>query len=192
MLAKALVLVLLFAALASRTGYKLTARVFGSWVATAGGCATGSGVWLHAVVFAVLAGAAMRALWRRRRYNEGYSFLDWQKGYKEVTAARKSLRDRKKARTARYNEAKARGDHIGMRRYRADVGKQMKESEGKYNTYVGNSRMATQAKCPKGWTASDADMCCEQWWPDSRAQRCKTLSTGAVWDRTWRAKKFNE
>jgi hypothetical protein len=228
MLAKALLLVLLFAAVGSRAGYKLTSRAFGRWVANAGGCATGSGVALHAVVFALLAGVLMRAMVRRRR--DGYArgqtddhiegkdkkkksvetlfgflpgftaMLAAVKGKKkgkldgtpEQLAARESLRARKKSRKARYDESKARGDHLGMQRYADDVDVQRKKHADDYVTSFETTRKLVQKACPQGWKASGADICCEQWWPDERAQRCKNLSTGAVWDRTWRAKKFNE
>ena len=72
MLSKALALVLLFVAVASRQTYQLTSRLAGRWVANAGGCASPSGLWLHAVVFALLAGVLMRAL-RPRRF-EGIGF----------------------------------------------------------------------------------------------------------------------
>lgn len=67
MLFKALLLVVLFAAVASRGSYKLTSRVFGGWVANAGGCATESGALLHGVVFVALAAAVMRLAFRRHR-----------------------------------------------------------------------------------------------------------------------------
>ena len=219
MLAKLLVLVVLFAALASRTGYKLTSRVFGSWVANAGGCATGSGVALHALVFAVLAVVLMRAMWHGRRRHEGIAAYDQTAercpGYKpdtgyvfvynpatnmcdQIPEARDKLKRRKKARESRYNDAKARGDHLSMLRYRDDIGKQNK-FWGNFSTAVENKRANVQSQCPANWTASGEDMCCERWWPDSRKQRCKTVrgnNKGKVWDRDWghgwRAKKLGE
>ena len=100
-----------------------------------------------------------------------------------------SLRKRKVVREQRYADAKARGDHIGMQRYSASVGKIVKQDKG----FLGGiDWKRARLRCPPGWKASGDDMCCEQWWPDGRAQKCKTMSTGAVWSRTWKAKKLGQ
>ncbi len=191
MLVKAVVLVALFSALASRDAYKLTSRALGRWVAGAGGCASPAGVALHAVVFAGLAWLVMRGLYARG----GFEGLGAAKAIKRV-----SLRKRKKARKARYDDAKARGDRLGMVRYEDNIGAAVKVTDKKtgrswidrWNKAV----TAQEARCPKGWKLLDSDMCCEQWWPDGRKQRCKTLSTGKVWDRDWghgwQAKKLGQ
>ena len=82
-----------------------------------------------------------------------------------------------------------------MQRYADDVGKQAQRTPN-YLAVMDLERSDVQKACPVGWKASGHDMCCEQWWPDARAQRCKTLSSGKVWDRDWghgwRAKKLGE
>lgn len=100
-----------------------------------------------------------------------------------------SLMNRRDARKARYAEAKARGDHIGMQRYDPRIEKIVKQHGAAWFKGIEAKRAI---KCPANWSASGDDMCCERWWPKTRAQRCKTPSTGKVWDRTWTAKRFNE
>jgi hypothetical protein len=191
MLVKAVVLVALFSALASRDAYKLTSRALGRWVAGAGGCASPAGVALHAVVFAGLAWLVMRGLHARGGFE----------GLSGSAARRKSLRDRRKARKARYADAKARGDTFGMLRYNDNVGRVAKVVNktigGKgYVNLLDDTVADKKVLCPKGWNLLASDMCCEQWWPDGRKQRCKTLSTGKVWDRDWghgwQAKKLGQ
>lgn len=225
MLVHVLIAVVLFAAFASRGAYGLTARALGRWVADAGGCATRRGVLLHAVLFAAAAWAVMRAWYRRREgMCSDCSHLDNYMGGgfrcnrvndlccnnrvcidtngqqvglpAETVAARTSLRKRKKARAARYADARARGDMFGKLRYNKNVGAVNKFAKGSFNAAIQNAKAGAQRRCPANWEAQGTDMCCERWWPDDRKQRCKTLSTGKVWDRDWghgwRAKKFNE
>lgn len=49
---KLVILAILFAIVASPMTYGITRDIFGSWVASPSGCASGGGVLLHAVVFA--------------------------------------------------------------------------------------------------------------------------------------------
>jgi hypothetical protein len=51
MLQKAIVLALLFVAVASPATYKLTSSVLGRWIASSAGCATQAGALVHAAVF---------------------------------------------------------------------------------------------------------------------------------------------
>jgi hypothetical protein len=56
----------LYLAVASPSAYKLTRNIAGSWIASADGLATTSGLFLHALVFVIVVGFLMP---RRSRYD---------------------------------------------------------------------------------------------------------------------------
>lgn len=57
---KLLIMALIFAIVASPVTYGITRDIFGSWVASPSGCASGGGVILHAAVFA----GVLYVLWK--------------------------------------------------------------------------------------------------------------------------------
>ena len=68
---KLVILAVLFAIVASPMTYGITRDIFGSWVASPSGCASGGGVLLHAAVFA----GALYLMWKlsKKMGKEGLS-----------------------------------------------------------------------------------------------------------------------
>jgi hypothetical protein len=68
---KLLIMALIFAIVASPMTYGITRDIFGSWVASPSGCASGGGVVLHAAVFA----GVLYVLWKlsKKKARGGYT-----------------------------------------------------------------------------------------------------------------------
>ena len=73
---KLIILAALFAVIASPMTYRLTRDVFGGWVASPSGCASQSGVLLHAAVFA----GVLYLLWKLKMGKEAKG--SWAAGKK--------------------------------------------------------------------------------------------------------------
>ena len=67
---KLLILAVLFAVIASPMTYGITRDIFGPWVASPSGCASGGGVLLHAAVFA----GVLYAMWKLSKKSRGEGF----------------------------------------------------------------------------------------------------------------------
>jgi hypothetical protein len=65
MISKAVVLAVVFVLIASPATYKLTSGLLGSWIASSAGCATQTGVALHAAVFVAVLFVLGKLLMRR-------------------------------------------------------------------------------------------------------------------------------
>jgi hypothetical protein len=79
---KLVILAVLFAIVASPMTYGITRDIFGSWVASPSGCASGGGVLLHAAVFA----GALYLMWKlsKKMGKEGLSPVSLSKSKKPV------------------------------------------------------------------------------------------------------------
>ena len=84
-----IILAILFAVISSPMTFRLTREVFGAWVASPSGCASESGVILHAVVFA----AALGVLWKLQNRSEGFENLsvDRERLYERFINRQKSM-----------------------------------------------------------------------------------------------------
>jgi len=79
-----LLVVLLFALIASPFLFKTVAGVLGSWVASNAGTPTPAGLLLHGVVFLLLSGVVMRAVsYRSYRGYRGYAEPETYEDYAE-------------------------------------------------------------------------------------------------------------
>jgi uncharacterized membrane protein len=87
-----LLVILLFALIASPFLFKTVAGVLGSWVASNAGTPTPAGLLLHGLVFLVLSGAVMRAVsYRSYRGYRGYA--EPAEAYEDYEEAEKYAED---------------------------------------------------------------------------------------------------